>query len=145
MLIGLLTQLGRNTKKRAAEIDLIEIVLIIIALKGLWPDYTTADRHRDDETRELVGRIEEQVKEVAATRGAEAAYVNSLPKGVVIRTGKIRAAPAHDARIANILTKGTVVAISEKCGRWRRVVFHDQLTDELTQGWIWGGSLQTFQ
>lgn len=140
-LVKLLVALVQNTSKRIQEIDLIEILIILATIQSLQPDYTEADRKRDKNTFGIVQRMEEQVKQVAAARAAQNEYVKSLPKAVNIGAGRVRETPNADAKILYKLPKETVVAIAEKHGRWRRVIYEDQLNGDLAQGWIWSNSV----
>jgi hypothetical protein len=144
-LVAMLLQLAKNTRKRLADLDILEILLILAAIKGLVPDYSATDRERDNKTAATVQHIEDKVKEVAAARTAELAYVNALPRAIVAGAGRVREAPTVSAKIRDKLARGTPIAIAERRGRWRHVVFHDVLTDELARGWIWAGSIEELE
>ena len=145
-IVGLLAMLVQNTRKNLGEMGLIEIIIIILALKSaLDPDYTSADRRRDNKTAEIVERMEEAAKQAAAVRAAEHSYVDSLPRAVVAGLGRVREAPSGSSRIRTGLMRGAVVAVAEKRGRWCRIIFHDELSGDLAEGWIWSDSLTELQ
>lgn len=141
-LITLLAALARNTKKQIKELDIIQILIIVATIESLSPDYTAEDRQRDNQTFEIVHRIEANAKQVAAAQAAEHAWVNALPRAVVVGAGRVREAPAEAANIRAKLAKDEIVAVVEKRGRWCHVIYRDELTQDLSQGWIWGGSLR---
>lgn len=141
-LITLLIALARNTTKQIKELDIIQILLIVATIESLSPDYTAEDRQRDDQAFEIVRRIETNAKQVAAAQAAEEAWVNALPRAVVVGTGRVREDPVVTAEIRNKLAKGDAVAVVEKRDRWWRVIYRDQVTESLLQGWVWGGSMQ---
>ena len=69
-------------------------------------------------------------------------YVSNLPGGMVARRAYVRKRPDGSAKRIVTLHEGAPVAVVESQGRWRKVIYRDLLTDELRDGWVWGGSIE---
>ncbi|WP_288484564.1 SH3 domain-containing protein [uncultured Novosphingobium sp.] len=68
-------------------------------------------------------------------------YVSKLPRGIVISRGNVREEPRGGARQITFLPTNASVAVAEQSGRWLKVIYKDELTERLEQGWIWRKSV----
>ena len=73
---------------------------------------------------------------------AEMTRINALPRAFVPEAANVRAAPEQKAKRIARLSANTMLAIEEKNGRWLRVIYADTFTEELAEGWVWGGSVE---
>jgi hypothetical protein len=136
---SLLHSLLKNTNKHARSLSLIDLLLVVLAFKGAWPD----DAPR--EVQQLFERIEQQATTAAIAESEQEAYVLALPRAVVVGAGRVRRGPAVDAPIATKLSRETVVGVEERSDKWRRVIYRDPLSGALQQGWIYHSSLEDLQ
>jgi CRISPR/Cas system CSM-associated protein Csm2 small subunit len=147
MLLGLLLAVLQHivdaTSKEVRSIGLVGAFMIIATIKSLEPSYTAEDRRTATETHQLVERLESDLNNVAEAEAQEHAYVEALSKAVVTGAGRVREQPLGTSKITTKLPRDTVVGIIEKQGRWRRVLFRDELTHDLADGWMYAGSLES--
>ncbi len=130
-------------------IQFLWLVFTAYAMIAGWGDYTKDDRTRDEVTAVNVERIEalDQMREVEsaiaeASALTEIARINELPRAYVRDVANVRVAPEQKAERLARLRQDTMVAIEAKKGRWLRIIYADPLTEELAEGWVWGGSIE---
>lgn len=142
LLVAIVQGLAKNTGKEARNIGLITVFMILSALKTLWPDYSLADRERDTHILQIVENIERQANEAAIAQAAEEAYIAKLPRAETIGRARIRSGPSRSASIEASLAPGSAVAVADRRGHWLSIVYRDELTDTVKQGWVFSTSLK---
>lgn len=118
--------------------------------------YSNEDRARDEDTNQEVSEsklLAEQAAdflsnmheaETNARRYLD--YVSSLPRGEVVSARAfVREHPERSAERIATLSSETPVAIADRSGRWRKIIYRDELTDQLAEGWVWSGSIETLE
>lgn len=130
-------------------VQFLWLVFSVYAMIAGWGDYTEQDRARDEATANAVERIEiaqhmndAEAMIAEASALAEMIRINALPRAFVREAANIRVAPEQSAKRIARLGANTMLAIEEKNGRWRRVIYADTFTRELAEGWVWGGSVE---
>jgi hypothetical protein len=87
--------------------------------------------HKYEDLKEQTQRLRE------AEARAEEAYVANLPRAELARDATLRRKPERAGEIVLKAPKGMVLAIEKSEGRWRRVVFRDPLSDQLSRAWVY--------
>lgn len=130
-------------------IQFLWFVFSVYALIVGMGDYTDADRARDENTALTVERVEaqQQIDVIAAALKeaftlAEIERLNSLPRAYVIATANVRIEPYRSANRIARLEANVTVAITERDGRWLKVIYRDPLNDSIEAGWIYQSSLE---
>jgi hypothetical protein len=130
-------------------VEFLWLVLSVYAMIAGWGDYTEQDRARDEATANAVERIEirQHMNEVEAAIAeasalAEMNRINAMPRAFVREAANVRVAPEQNAKRIARIAANTMLGINERNGRWLRVIYADPLTEELAEGWVWGGSVE---
>ena len=148
-LIGaLFSGLQENTLKELRGVGafrLIELILMSIAIFHMVvpAEPPAVDRKMVQELKVEVESLQEKLdKIVAANEEANTAYIANLPRAELKRDAAIRREPKGKAPVLMHAPKGTQLAVKETCEKWRLVVYHDLLTDQLSEGWIYAPAVQ---
>lgn len=130
--------------------EYLAILLFIVAWNN--PDFTEEDRQRLAEFTEVskfaADHAEDAAEGIREIQRAEAArrqyldYVSELPSAEIIGRGNVREAPKRGAQRISVLPQGAAIAIIDRQGRWLKVIYRDQLTNELAEGWLWRPSVE---
>jgi hypothetical protein len=133
-----------NTIEELRKVGLFGIIAIFSAFISFFPNDAPKGQtaEHQQEFIEMRAQINEFQNQLSKLQGAEDAlnesYVSDLPKAQLARKSNIRRSPAKDSPRVLAAESGTLVAIARSKGRWKMVVFRDPLTDQLSQGWVYG-------
>jgi hypothetical protein len=133
--------------RRLGLINLLLIAMTVMSLPQLQPDAKMSSEEKQhyaklqSEIASLKGKIQEFVETESLLSEA---FISSLPRGKLNRPSNIRQAPERDAPRIMIAEPETAIAIIRSQGRWKEIVFRDPLTDQLSQGWVYGASVTKY-
>jgi hypothetical protein len=151
LMAGLLGQFQYNTIEELRKVGLFGIIAIISAFVSFFPnnlpDGQTPEQQQEFfEMRIQINNFQNQLSELQNSEDRlNETYVSDLPKAHLARQSNIRHRPSRDSSKVLVLGAGTLVAIIRSEGRWKLVVFRDPLTDQLSQGWVYGASVTLFE
>lgn len=148
-LAGIFSRIGQNTVRELSEIGLVKIIELTMAACGfyafLFPstEMTADQKAAFAKIEEQLDHTQEQLAELQRERSQlDEAFVADLSRGAIVRTATIRTAPSREGKVQARLQVDTPVAIAEARGRWKKVVYRDELSDQLAQGWVWARSIE---
>lgn len=72
---------------------------------------------------------------------AEIAYLAALDRAEIVRPAAIRLEPKRGGALVWRAPPGSMVVIAQRQGRWRKIVFRDPLSGQLSRGWVYGTAL----
>ena len=150
LMAGLLGHFKGNTIDELRKLGLVGIVGIVSAFISFFPSdlppgQTPEQQQAFSEMRDQIDTLQSQFHELQRAEDAlNEAYVSELPRAELTRKSNIRRNPHKDAPKVVAAEPGTLVAVARSEGRWKLVVFRDPLTDQLSQGWVYGRSVAMF-
>lgn len=136
-----------NTAEELRKAGLFQLLAIISAFvafmpshvpQGLTPDQQQTFAEMHSEIEALQGQIRDLHE---AENALNEAYVSDLPRAELTRRSNIRRGPSRDEPRILVAEPGTLIAVIRREGRWKLIVFRDPLTDQLSQGWVYGASV----
>lgn len=149
-IMSMATILGHfkgNTIEELRKLGLFGIVGIVSAFYAFFPSeppqgQTPEQQQAFAEMRTQIDTLQSQLHELLVAEDAlNEAYVSELPRAKLERKSNIRSSPARDAPKILVAEPGTLVAVARSESRWKLVIFRDPLTDQLSQGWVYGTSV----
>jgi hypothetical protein len=150
VLAAIFAILSRLDPRELRVGDSLAILFFIWTLYN--PDFTDEDRKNLVEAREFsedaasnaakAADALEELRQAEAAREQLIRQIGALPRGEIISRGNVREYPKGSARRISVLGQGSPIAISERQGRWLKIVYRDPLTDALAEGWLWAGSAE---
>lgn len=144
-LLGYLISLGPKTMNEIASMGLVGWTGWFFSLAGLvlsamarQPNQTPEQQATVSELSQKVETLQEERRRYheAETR-ADEAYVSNLPRAELARDATFRREPERSGKVVLDAPKGMVLAIEKSDGRWRRVVFRDPLSHQLSRAWVY--------
>ncbi len=145
---AIFSRFGENTVKELQGIGafrLLEIVLMAIALFHMIvpDDIPPAQQKVVAEFKAEIETLEDKLdKIIAANEAANTSYVTDLPRAELKRNAAIRRAPQGTSGVLMRGTQGMTLAVKGSQGKWRLVVYRDQLTNQLAEGWVYAPAVQ---
>jgi uncharacterized coiled-coil protein SlyX len=145
---ALFSGFGENTLKEMRGIGafrLIELVLMAIAIFHIVvpAEMSLAEQKVVAEMKVEVATLQDKLDKIIATNeAANEAYVSDLPRAELKRDAAIRRDPQGKAPVLMRATEGMALAVKQSHGKWRLVVYRDQLTDQLSEGWVYAPAVE---
>lgn len=150
LVAALLGHFKGNTVEELRKLGLFGIIGIIAVFISFFPSdppqgQTPEQQQEFAEMHSQINTLQSQLHDLQKAEDAlNDAYVSELPRAELVRKSNIRRNPAKGAPKILVAESGTLVAIARSEGRWKLVVFRDPLTDQLSQGWVYGTSVAVF-
>jgi hypothetical protein len=145
---ALFSGFGENTLKELRGVGafrLIELILIAIAMFHMVvpAEMSSAEHKAFAEMKVEVESLQDRLDKIlAASEAANEAYVSGLPRAELKRDAAIRREPRGKAPVLMHGLKGMALAVKQSQGQWRLVIYRDALTDQLSEGWVFGPAVQ---
>lgn len=149
-IAAIILRFRENTIKEISGIGAIkvfELFMVVVAFLQLVipPEMPAAEKKAIAEVKAELRKIEDYIQTLlTAQELAHEAIIADLPRAELIRTVPIRRYPQGKAQILMRGDKGMQLAIKEKLGKWRLIIYRDPLTDQLSEGWVYGPAIQPF-
>ena len=150
VLASFFQRFRENTVREVTEMGLIGLIVIAIAVIDAIPEphvteLSSADREQVEAVDEQLASLREQLHALGqAMRQADEQFVAGLPRAETKSFANVRIEPSGSSRRLYRLGAQTPVAIAERRGHWRKVVYRDELTNSLSRGWVYSSSLTEF-
>lgn len=149
LILGYLSRLGPNTITELQNMGLFQwsgwIAGILGLLLALAPPQAGQSPEENAAFAELSQKVEMLQEETrryheSETR-ADEAFVADLPRAELACDATLRRTPESAGEVVLRASRGMVLAIEKREGRWRRVVFRDPLSDQLSRAWVYATAL----
>lgn len=144
LVISFFEGLGPNTVPELQRMGLVGFISFILTLLGAYaliPQEQTMGSQEKAAFAELNRKFDrsqaEQRQYHEAAAQSEEAFLVGLPRAYLTQDATFRSEPAGNAAIVLKAPKGTELAIEQKRGRWRRIVFRDPLSHQLARAWVY--------
>ena len=144
-VLAYLVSLGPKTMNEIARMGLVGwtgwffgLAGLVLGAMALQPNQTPQQQATVSELTQKVEMLQADTRRYheAETR-ADEAYVSNLPRAELSRAATFRRKPERTGEVVLRAPMGMVLAIEKREGRWRRVVFRDPLSDQLSRGWVY--------
>lgn len=144
-LLGYLISLGPKTMNEIASMGLVGwtgwffgFAGLVLGAMALQPNQTPEQQATVSELSQKVETLQDETRRYheAETR-ADEAYVSNLPRAELARDATFRRKPERAGKVVLEAPEGMVLAIEKSEGRWRRVVFRDPMSDQLSRAWVY--------
>lgn len=144
-VLGYLVSLGPKSMNEISSMGLIGwtgwlfgLAGLVLGVMALQPNESPQQQAAITElTQKYEGLKEQTLRLSEAGARADEAYVADLPRAELSRDATFRRRPKRAGEIVLKAHKGMVLAIEKSEGRWRRVVFRDPLSDQLSRAWVY--------
>ena len=148
LVISFFQGLGPNTVPELQRMGLVGFTSFILTLLGAYaliPQEETMGAQEKAAFNELNEKFDrsqaEQRQYHEAAAQSEEAFLVGLPRAYLTRDATFRNGPAGDAAVVLKAPKGTELAIEDKRGQWRKIVFRDPLSMQLARAWVYNTAL----
>lgn len=151
LMSAMFSMFGENTVKELRGIGAIALISILLNFQTIYKDLTPQDLNPAEQRAhaEMVVHaetIEEKLDKIlAADEAAKSAYVADHPRGELKRPAAIRREPKSKAQTLMRGDAGMEIAVKESRGKWRLVIYRDPLTNQLSEGWVFGPAIDLFK
>lgn len=149
LVSSLFNRFGENTIEELRKLGLFGLLAIVAAILTIFPreptlGMTAEQRQAFTDVREQLDALQDDLRSIdEAEIALSESFVAKLPRGEITKRSNIRVSPTKAAARILVAQEGMVVGVIRTHGRWRLIAFRDPLTDQLSQGWIYGNSVQT--
>lgn len=149
VLLQLLPRLGPNTLGELRTMGLVQWSGWIFGLLGLVLAVVAMQPSQSPEEKAAFAALHQQVEALkqdtqayhAATSRADEAFVADLPRAELARAATFRRAPERTGAVVLKAPAGMPLAIQQRRGAWRLVVYRDPLTAQLARAWVYGSAV----
>lgn len=150
-VLGYLAGLGPRTLHEISTMGLIGwlgwffgLAGLVLGIMALQPSQSPQQQAAITELRRQFDAFKEQSHRFSEVEArADEAFVADLPRAELSRAATLRRTPARRSEVVLKAPRGTVLAIEKSEGRWRRVVFRDPLSDQLSRAWVYATAVST--
>lgn len=144
-VLAYLVSLGPKTMNEIASMGLVGwtgwffgLAGLVLGAMALQPNQTPQQQATVSELTQKVETLQADTRRYhEAEARADEAYVSNLPRAELARDATFRRKPERAGEVVLRAPVGMVLAIEQRSGRWRRVVFRDPLSDQLSRAWVY--------
>lgn len=146
ILLQLLPRLGPNTLSELRTMGLLGwsgwiagIMGLLLAVVALQPSQSAEEKAAFAALHQQVEALSQETHAYrAAASRADEAFVADLPRAELLRPATFRRTPERSGAVVLKAPVGMPLALQQRRGAWRLVVYRDPLTDQLARGWVYG-------